>query len=88
MLEDFLAMLLQALAENAHLAGGRRNQPEDHVDGGRLAGAVRTQQADDFTGTHFERHVFHRDKFSENFGQMIDFYQHDFLPSLGCGYAK
>jgi hypothetical protein len=45
------AVAVQPLAEQPHLAGVGGDQPEDHVQGGGLAGAVGTEQADDLAGT-------------------------------------
>src|SRR3954471_12787505 len=40
-------------------AGINRYQPDDHVEAGRFAGAVRTQQPDDLAARYFERDVLH-----------------------------
>src|SRR3954447_18693972 len=40
-------------------AGVDRDQPDDHVEAGRFAGAVRTQQPDDLPARYFERDVLH-----------------------------
>ena len=40
-------------------AGVDRNQPDDHVEAGRLAGAVRAEQADHFAARNLQRHVLH-----------------------------
>src|SRR6185436_8259870 len=36
----------------------RRNQPDDHVEAGGLAGAIRSEQSDDLAARHFQRHSF------------------------------
>ena len=38
-------------------SAGRRDQPREHAQRGRLAGAVRPEQRDDFRTRHLERHV-------------------------------
>src|SRR5690606_5317535 len=39
--------------------GVRRHQPDDHVEAGGLAGAVRAEQADDFAGVQAQAEVAH-----------------------------
>src|SRR5438067_5004172 len=41
------------------VAGVDRNQPDDHVEAGGLAGAVRPEQADGFAAVDLERDVLH-----------------------------
>ncbi len=36
-----------------------RHQPDNHVEAGGLAGAVRPEQSDDFTAFDRQRHVTH-----------------------------
>src|SRR5262249_23096295 len=48
-----------------HVAGARRELAENAVEQGRLAAAVRTDDAEDLAGAHLERHAGHRDDAAE-----------------------
>jgi hypothetical protein len=50
---------LEPPAEQPHLAGVGGDQPEDHVQGGGLAGAVGAEQADDLAGADREADAVH-----------------------------
>ena len=52
------------------LAARDRQHSGDHVHDGGLAGAVRTDQADDLSGGHFHVHVFGRDDAAKGLGQV------------------
>jgi hypothetical protein len=47
--ERLEAAVAQVLAEQVHRAPVGRDQPEEHVQCGGLAGAVRTEEADDLS---------------------------------------
>ena len=55
----------QALAVERDLAGLRAVEASDHVEGSRLAGAVRADQAGDLALLHLERDVVQRDDAAE-----------------------
>ncbi len=50
-------------------AGAGSDQPEQHPQGGRLAGAVRSEEAGDPAGLHLEVEVVDSDELAEAFGQ-------------------
>ncbi len=45
--QNTMAIMRHVLAKHAHRAGGRQDQPHDHPDCRRLAGAIAAQQAGD-----------------------------------------
>ena len=47
----------EVLAVELDAAAVGRDETDDHVEAGRLAGAVGAEQADHFAARHFERHV-------------------------------
>ena len=52
---DGLVRQVEIIEQDA--AGIRRDEPDDHVEGGGLARAVRAEQADDLARTDLERQV-------------------------------
>ena len=55
----------------AHLARVGPQDAADHVEQGRLAGAVRTDQREDLTVAHLERHVAERLHAAERDGHVL-----------------
>src|SRR5262249_8476163 len=51
-----------AFGEHRGRAGGRREEPGEHPDRGRLPGAVRTEEAQDLPLRHLEADVVHGDE--------------------------
>src|SRR5438309_7796267 len=51
-------------------------QPQQHPDCGRLAGAVGSEQTEDLTGLDAQVHVLHRGPCSEPLAEVIDFEDH------------
>src|SRR5260221_8065325 len=60
---------------NVRLALGRRQQADEHLDGGRLAGAIGTEKAEYFAGTNVEGDVIDRDERSEPAGEVARLYR-------------
>ena len=56
---------VDALAAQRHLAARGRQHAGDEVEGGRLAGAVRADQAEDLAGAHLEADVVDRHQAAE-----------------------
>src|SRR5688572_26950836 len=52
---DLQRLALRVVAEHPGLSSGNVAQPEQHQDGGCLAGAIRAEQAEDFPACHRER---------------------------------
>ena len=52
-------------AHERHLAGRHRRGAGHQVEHGRLAGTVRSDQAHDLAGMHFEAHIIHRHQAAE-----------------------
>ena len=65
------------------LPGSGPGQPEQHPDGGGLAGAVGPEQADDLTGVHVQGDVIDRGEVPEPLGEPsgLDQRAHDVRPS-------
>jgi hypothetical protein len=61
------------LAVDGHRPACRRVQPEDHPHGGRLAGAVRPEEAGDHARPHREAQVVDRQLAAIPFGQPVGF---------------
>jgi hypothetical protein len=59
--QDAGAGLRDRLAEQLDLAARRRDQAEQHADGGRLAAAVRPEEAHDAAARHEQLEVVDRD---------------------------
>ena len=64
-----LGLFGDAQAQHLDLARGRRQQPAQHADGGRLAGPVRAEEAVDLLFRHVEVDMVDRDQFAEALGQ-------------------
>jgi hypothetical protein len=62
-------VLRQRRAAHQHAASVGWGQATDHGDGGRLAGAIRPQQAQHLAGRHVERDVNHRSAFAVRLSQ-------------------
>ena len=60
------------LAIQPDLAGIRREQPGDDVEQGRLAGAVRADQAGDRAARDLKRAIIHRVDAAETLADMLD----------------
>src|SRR5262249_32347410 len=58
------------VAVEVHVAGARRELAEDAVEQGRLAAAVRTDDAEDLAGAHLGREAGHRDDAAERLLQV------------------
>jgi len=63
---------VEPLAEQPDLAGVGGDQPEDHVQGGGLAGAVGTEQADDLARADPEADAVHGGDRPEALGDVAD----------------
>src|SRR5262249_7384394 len=50
----------------------RHEQPAEHADRRRLAGAVAAEEAEDFAAVHVERHAVHRDEVADPARQSAD----------------
>ena len=61
------------LPSTTHLAAGRVLDPGQHLDDGRLAGAVLAEKADDLAGTEREREVLDRGHAEEALGDVAQF---------------
>jgi hypothetical protein len=61
----------ERLPADAHAAGRRRNQPAEHPQRRRLAGAVGTEQPEHFARLDLERHVLHRSAVAETPGDPV-----------------
>jgi hypothetical protein len=46
-----------AFVEKAHVAGGGVNQPQEHPDGRRLPGPVRSEKSEDLSPCYLERYA-------------------------------
>src|SRR6185436_6310261 len=62
---DAFGVARDVVADDAAAAPGRIEDPAQHPDGGRLAGAVRAQHAEDLAAVHGQRHVAHRHQRTE-----------------------
>ncbi len=60
-------------ALDADPAGVRFEQTADHLDGGGLAGAVGTQQAEDLALLHRQADILHGFQVAEGFAEVADF---------------
>ena len=66
-------MSKQVFAEIADLAGVRQRDANQHLDGGRLAGAVRTQQTQNLAAWQVEANRVDGAEGTVAFGQVADF---------------
>ena len=66
------AVAVEPFAEQPHLAGAGGDQPEDHVQGGGLAGAVGAEQADDLARTDPEADAVHGGDRPEALADVVD----------------
>src|SRR5579885_734309 len=66
-------MRLDIFAEDPDVTRGRTSQAEKHVQGGRLARAVNSEQTQDLTLAGRESHVFDRFVFGELFFEILNF---------------
>src|SRR6185503_5312620 len=73
---------------DAHLAGRRRELPEDAVEQRRLARAVGPDQAEDFALAHLEGNAVHRADAAERFLEALDFEHRAHLTSLRARSAS
>ena len=48
------------------------DQPTEHADGGRLAGAVRAEKAEDRAGSDREGKIPHGFRFAERFAEAVE----------------
>ncbi len=55
------------------IAGGGRQEAGDHAHGGGLAGAVGSEETEDFAFFYREREIVHSEFGSELFGEVFDF---------------
>ena len=67
-----IAQMADLLAVEMDRAVVHGDQPDDHVEAGRLAGAVRPEQADDFSARHLERYVLDDDARAVAFLEAVD----------------
>ena len=70
-------------AEHERLAGGRPVEAEDHPHGGRLAGAVRAEEAGDLPGLDVEAEVVDGDDVAVALGEAADG-DHGRRSGIGC----
>ena len=59
------------MIEYLGIAGGGIDQTEDHADGGGLAGAVRSEKAEDVAAAHAEVKVVDRPQAAEVLGELV-----------------
>ena len=74
------------LTESGHRAGIGPVKPHDEIEGGRLAGAVRTDQRQRFVFTHGEADILHGAKAAETLVEVGDdeCVRHGVTPSPAC----
>jgi hypothetical protein len=58
--------------EDVHATAVGTAQPLEALDGGRLAGAVRTEQTEDLAAAHLERHAVDGDRRTVGLVQVLD----------------
>src|SRR5215813_7246478 len=69
---DVVAPAHHIEAVDAGAAARWPQQGAEYADSGRLAGAVRTEEAEDLTCTHLEAHALHRLGLAKAPGQVMD----------------
>ena len=67
-----LGAVVRIVPEQSHVTGARPDDPEQHVERRRLAGAVRPEQPQHFARTHVERHAVERGCAREALGEVAD----------------
>src|SRR5215469_6856235 len=72
------ALACEIDTSNAHAAGAWAQHAEDHVDGGRLAGAVRAEESHYLVAMHIERYPLDRDDLRVALAQPGDAQDHPF----------
>ena len=65
-------VLEHIVAADGDRAGGRGNEADHHAHGGRLAGAVRAEESQDFAAFHRERHIVDGDLGAERLGEVLN----------------
>src|SRR4029079_2668888 len=65
--------IAQRRAEYVPRPRGRRDEREQHLDRRRLAGAVRSEEAEDLALAYLERQIRHRDRRTELLAQAVRF---------------
>ena len=73
MLENFLPMRRQIESEHPDGSGCRSDETEQHLNGGGLAGAIRTEHAQDLAGADVERNPVDCGEVPESLGKVCDF---------------
>src|SRR5205085_9908476 len=72
--------------------GVDRHEPDDHVEAGRLAGAVVPKQPHDFAAAHLERDVLHHRArlvaLAQALGAQRGSVRRHFAGGLGCSVAR
>src|SRR5258706_16241211 len=76
------------LAEAAHLAACRGVGAGDEIEGGRLAGAVRADHAEDLAFAHFEVEVGHGGEAAQALGQPLDLENRSHNPMRPPGWER
>src|SRR5258706_15557285 len=76
------------LAEAAPLAACRGIGAGDEIEGGRLAGAVRADHAEDLAFAHFEVEVGHGGEAAEALGQPLDLENRSHSPMRPAGWKR
>ena len=69
---DVVALADDVVAGDERAAAGRARERAQHVDRGRLAGAVRAEEPEDLAGGHLEAHSAHRLDRVEGLVQVVD----------------
>ncbi|GMU93339.1 MAG: hypothetical protein AMXMBFR4_23970 [Candidatus Hydrogenedentota bacterium] len=64
-------MFLEFLAKDTDVSGSRRHQAAEHVEGGRFAGPVWTQQAEHLSLLDAEREAAHRNDGPVTLGKAV-----------------
>src|SRR6185295_11991454 len=64
----------------------RGNQPDDHVEAGGLAGAIRAEQADDLAARDFERNAFDHGARLESLAQVLRAQNAHFASGFSLGW--
>src|SRR5258706_11494911 len=76
------------LAEAAPLAACRGIGAGDQIEGGRLAGAVRADHAEDLAFAHFEVEIGHGGEAAEALGQLLDLENRSHSPIRPAGWER
>ncbi len=69
---DLLGVGADVEPGHASVAGARREQAGEHLDGGRLAGAVGAEEAEDLALGDLEAHMVDGDEIAERAGEIAD----------------